>query len=93
MRWYHPSDVSGLTGLTDDTQVAIAGHDHMCVVLWPSVDREDQILNSTGTTEGLLVVTEAVNNTRRFSVPGCQTACMSGASFPVCLTAFCRVCH
>lgn len=60
------SDVSERTGLTMDTRVAIAGHDHMCGSVAVGLIREDQILNSTGTTEGLLVVTEAVNNTGRF---------------------------
>lgn len=60
------SDVSERTGLTKDTRVAIAGHDHMCGSVAVGLTREDQILNSTGTTEGLLVVTEAVNNTGRF---------------------------
>ncbi|MDE4782468.1 FGGY-family carbohydrate kinase [Klebsiella pneumoniae] len=60
------SGVSELTGLTTNTRVAIAGHDHMCGSVAVGLTSEDQILNSTGTTEGLLVVTEAVNNTGRF---------------------------
>ncbi|MBX9243116.1 hypothetical protein K6310_28305, partial [Klebsiella pneumoniae] len=47
-------------------RVAIAGHDHMCGSVAVGLTSEDQTLNSTGTTEGLLVVTEAVNNTGRF---------------------------
>lgn len=60
------SAVSKLTGLTTDTRVVIAGHDHMCGSVAVGLTSEDQILNSTGTTEGLLVVTEAVNNSERF---------------------------
>ncbi|MVT04148.1 hypothetical protein CD006_16210 [Enterobacter sp. 10-1] len=60
------SEVSDLTGLSTESRVAIAGHDHMCGSVAVGLSREDQILNSTGTTEGLLVVTEAVNNTGRF---------------------------
>jgi sugar (pentulose or hexulose) kinase len=60
------SAVSALTGLSVETQVAIAGHDHMCGSVAIGLTNEDQILNSTGTTEGLLVVAEAVNNTGRF---------------------------
>ncbi len=60
------SEISALTGLSTDTQVAIAGHDHMCGSVAVGLNHEDQILNSTGTTEGLLVVTEAVNNTGSF---------------------------
>lgn len=59
-------EVAGLTGLADDVQVAIAGHDHMCGSVAVGLNNENQILNSTGTTEGLLVVTEAVNNSRSF---------------------------
>ena len=59
-------ETSELTGLSTATRVAIAGHDHMCGSVAVGLQGEDQILNSTGTTEGLLVVTEAVNNTRNF---------------------------
>lgn len=59
-------EVAGITGLSTDIRVAIAGHDHMCGSVAVGLKREDQILNSTGTTEGLLVVTEAVNNTENF---------------------------
>lgn len=60
------SDVAERIGLSTKTHVAIAGHDHMCGSVAVGLTSEDQILNSTGTTEGLLVVTEAVNNTDRF---------------------------
>ncbi|MDG1645910.1 hypothetical protein DA718_01525 [Klebsiella huaxiensis] len=60
------SEVSALTGLPDDAQVSIAGHDHMCGSVAVGLNNENQILNSTGTTEGLLVVTEAVNNSENF---------------------------
>ncbi|WP_316548780.1 FGGY-family carbohydrate kinase [Klebsiella michiganensis] len=60
------SDVCLLTGLSTDTQVSIAGHDHMCGSVAVGLNNENQILNSTGTTEGLLVVTEAVNNSKDF---------------------------
>lgn len=53
--------VGELTGLSINTQVAIAGHDHMCGAVAVGLNNEGQILNSTGTTEGLLVVTEAIN--------------------------------
>lgn len=59
-------DVSLLTGVPTEARVAIAGHDHMCGSVAVGLNNENQILNSTGTTEGLLVVTEAVNNTERF---------------------------
>ncbi|MBM1114818.1 MAG: FGGY family carbohydrate kinase [Klebsiella michiganensis] len=59
-------EVCVLTGLTTDTQVSIAGHDHMCGSVAVGLNNENQILNSTGTTEGLLVVTEAVNNSENF---------------------------
>jgi sugar (pentulose or hexulose) kinase len=85
---YDP-DVAGLTGLADDTTGSIAGHDHMCGSVAVSLNNENQILNSTGTTEGLLVVTEAVNNSKAFSVLGSLTASMfARAAFSVCLATF-----
>lgn len=60
------SEVANQTGLSTSTRVAIAGHDHMCGSIAVGLQREDQILNSTGTTEGLLVVTGTVNNTNDF---------------------------
>lgn len=59
-------ETSVLTGLSTATRVAIAGHDHMCGSVAVGLTNEDQILNSTGTTEGLLVVTGAVNNSCHF---------------------------
>ncbi|QFG77046.1 hypothetical protein DMB90_24600 [Raoultella planticola] len=78
-------EVAGLTGLADDVQVAIAGHDHMCGSVAVGLNNENQILNSTGTTEGLLVVTEAVNNSRSFSVPGSLTGSMFCRGFILCM--------
>lgn len=60
------AEVCELTGLSAITQVAIAGHDHMCGAVAVGLTSEEQILNSTGTTEGLLVVTESINTTREF---------------------------
>ncbi|WP_346078546.1 FGGY-family carbohydrate kinase [Gibbsiella dentisursi] len=45
-----------LTGISGGAQIAIAGHDHMCGSVAVGITDEDQILNSTGTTEGLLVI-------------------------------------
>lgn len=59
-------DISVLTGVPKEARVAIAGHDHMCGSVAVGLNNESQILNSTGTTEGLLVVTETVNNTEHF---------------------------
>ncbi len=59
-------DIANLTGLSTKTRVTIAGHDHMCGSVAVGLNNEEQILNSTGTSEGLLVVTRTVNNTARF---------------------------
>ncbi|CAI9398179.1 Xylulose kinase [Citrobacter sp. T1.2D-1] len=59
-------EVSVLTGVPKEACVAIAGHDHMCGSVAVGLCNESQILNSTGTTEGLLVVTDTVNNTEHF---------------------------
>lgn len=60
------NEVCALTGLSGSTLVAIGGHDHMCGSVAVGLNNENQILNSTGTTEGLLVVTESVNNAGKF---------------------------
>lgn len=44
------------TGIPATAKIAIAGHDHMCGSVAAGIRDEGQILNSTGTTEGLLVV-------------------------------------
>jgi len=59
-------DVAALTGLSSDALVAIGGHDHMCGSVAIGLNNEDQILNSTGTTEGLLVVTQTSNTSQAF---------------------------
>ncbi|MGW2093636.1 FGGY-family carbohydrate kinase [Promicromonospora sukumoe] len=45
------------TGLADDVQVHVAGHDHMVGAVGAGL-RPGELLNSTGTTEGLLFVDE-----------------------------------
>ena len=42
------------TGLSETTEVSAAGHDHMCGSVAAELYDENSILNSTGTTEGLL---------------------------------------
>ncbi|MFZ3390673.1 FGGY-family carbohydrate kinase [Buttiauxella gaviniae] len=59
-------EVAELTGLPTSTSVAIAGHDHMCGSVAVGLNNKEQILNSTGTTEGLLVVTEHTNTSQEF---------------------------
>lgn len=46
------------TGLNEKISVAICGHDHMCGSVAVGLTKEDQMLNSTGTTEGLLIVSK-----------------------------------
>lgn len=48
--------ISDLTGISPNTKISISGHDHMVGSVAVGITTEDQILNSTGTTEGLLVV-------------------------------------
>ncbi len=59
-------EVAQLTGLSSRTLVAIAGHDHMSGSVAVGLNHEDSILNSTGTTEGLLVVTKQSNTSQAF---------------------------
>lgn len=50
------ADISATTGLSQQVSVSVAGHDHMAGSVAVGLTDEEQILNSTGTTEGLLVV-------------------------------------
>ena len=52
-------EVAALTGLAPGTVVATGGHDHGCATLPAKVDRQDSILNSTGTTDVMLGVLDA----------------------------------
>lgn len=49
-------EIGARTGLSSAARIAIAGHDHMVGSVAVGITEEGQILNSTGTTEGLLVV-------------------------------------
>lgn len=51
-------ELSERTGLSESTSIAICGHDHMCGSVAVGLTDEDQMLNSTGTTEGLLIVSK-----------------------------------
>lgn len=44
------------TGLSTDTSVSIAGHDHMCGSIAAGITSENTVLDSTGTTEGILLL-------------------------------------
>ncbi|MCG1012880.1 hypothetical protein JT739_09790 [Tepidanaerobacter sp. GT38] len=48
--------VSEQINLSPHTTVSIAGHDHMCGSIAAGLTDENSILNSTGTTEGLLTL-------------------------------------
>lgn len=43
-------------GLSPNTTISIAGHDHMAGSICTNLDVDKEILNSTGTTEGLLLL-------------------------------------
>lgn len=47
---------SRATGISSRAEISISGHDHMVGSVAVGLREEGQILNSTGTTEGLLVV-------------------------------------
>jgi sugar (pentulose or hexulose) kinase len=51
-------ELANLTGLPQSASIAICGHDHMCGSVAVGLTDEDQMLNSTGTTEGLLIVSK-----------------------------------
>lgn len=50
------SAVADALGLSRDVEVHVAGHDHMVGAIGAGLDR-GELLNSTGTTEGLLLLT------------------------------------
>ena len=52
-------NVASLTGLAVGTIVATGGHDHGCATLPAKVSGEGSILNSTGTTDGIIGVIDS----------------------------------
>lgn len=52
-------EIGEITHLPVSASISIAGHDHMVGSVAVGITDEGQILNSTGTTEGLLVVLKA----------------------------------
>ena len=48
--------VSQETGLPNDVTISISGHDHMAGSISTGLQKKTEILNSTGTTEGLLLL-------------------------------------
>jgi sugar (pentulose or hexulose) kinase len=58
--------VSDVTGISAQTSISIAGHDHMVGSVAIGLTEEGQILNSTGTTEGLLVVRNQLSATEHY---------------------------
>lgn len=52
--------------MSTDIIVAIGGHDHMCGSMAAELNSEGQVLNSTGTTEGLLVLQNKANTNEEF---------------------------
>ena len=53
------ADAASRTGLAASTIVATGGHDHGCATLPARVSGEGSILNSTGTTDGIIGVIDA----------------------------------
>jgi len=54
------------TGLLSQIKISISGHDHMAGSVAVGIKGEEQILNSTGTTEGLLVVRKCPSTTESY---------------------------
>ncbi|WP_158780640.1 L-fuculokinase [Pantoea sp. BAV 3049] len=92
-----PSVVSR-TGLSGKVGIAVAGHDHMCGSVAAGVKDGSQILNSTGTTEGLLILLEQPELSEEFYrarlsnglhvVPGRHTLYASLPSAGYCIEWF-----
>jgi len=60
------AELSETTGISAYAKISISGHDHMVGSVAVGITSEDRILNSTGTTEGLLVVREKLSVTRDY---------------------------
>lgn len=60
------AEVSEMTGISPQAKISIAGHDHMVGSVAVGITNEEQILNSTGTTEGLLVVRKEPSATEQY---------------------------
>nr|WP_314426192.1 FGGY family carbohydrate kinase [uncultured Erwinia sp.] len=60
------AELSELTGIARSAKISISGHDHMVGSVAVGISGEDQILNSTGTTEGLLVVRKQPSATEAY---------------------------
>lgn len=60
------AELSEATGISRSAKISISGHDHMVGSVAVGITEEQQILNSTGTTEGLLVVLSKPAATERY---------------------------
>ncbi|KLE15682.1 FGGY family carbohydrate kinase [Clostridium sp. C8] len=60
------NDIADEIGFSRETCVSIAGHDHMCGSVAAGLVDDNEILNSTGTTEGILILQNKLNNTEKF---------------------------
>ncbi|GGP12835.1 FGGY-family carbohydrate kinase [Oceanobacillus neutriphilus] len=58
--------ISEKTGLPKHVTVSIAGHDHMAGSISTGLQKQTEILNSTGTTEGLLLLADKPNLSNEF---------------------------
>ncbi len=58
--------ISKKTGLPNHVTVSIAGHDHMAGSISTGLQKKTEILNSTGTTEGLLLIADKPNLSNGF---------------------------
>lgn len=60
------TEMSEATGISPRAKISISGHDHMVGSVAVGMTEEGQILNSTGTTEGLLVVRNQPSATEKY---------------------------
>lgn len=60
------AELSEATGISHRAKISISGHDHMVGSVAVGITEESQILNSTGTTEGLLVVRKKPSATQQY---------------------------
>lgn len=54
-------------GLSRDTKVVLGGHDHMCAVAGVGITRPGMILNSTGTSEAVVCLTESMHEPEKLA--------------------------
>lgn len=77
-------DIAALSGLPAGTPVVLGGHDHACVAVALGLTQTDEIVDSTGTGEGLAAVTASPHLPASLALTNryaCYPHCIPGMYF------------